>query len=197
MTVEPHPTKLPGPWKAGYALDWRTRSSRNVGTDANGRPIFETIRSDVGEFVYRLKYHGEKEQIHHLVTLFANFLRGARWPVEIVVSVPPSRADRRFQPVPALARQLSQSVGLVYAANALRSVRPIPELKSLDEATDRDQILSGAFAADASAVRGRTVLLIDDVFRSGATRREAGRALDEAGAAAVYALVATRTRVKR
>jgi predicted amidophosphoribosyltransferase len=86
---------------------------------------------------------------------------------------------------------------LVYAANALQRVRPVPELKSLDEATDRDQILSGAFAADESAVRGRTVLLIDDVFRSGATLREGWRALDEAGAAAVYALVATRTRVKR
>jgi len=197
MTVEPHPTRLPGPWKAGYALDWHTRSSTNVGTDQSGRPIFETVRSDVGEFVYKMKYQRDKNQIHHLVTLFASFLRSAQWPVEIVVSVPPSRADRRFQPVPALARQLSQSVGLVYAANALQRVRPVPELKSLDEATDRDQILSGAFAADESAVRGMTVLLIDDVFRSGATLREGWRALDEAGAAAVYALVATRTRVKR
>ena len=54
----------------------------------------------------------------------------------------------------------------------------------------------GAFQVnDASAVRGRDVLLVDDILTTGATARAAAKALKNAGAATVW--VATLARARR
>jgi predicted amidophosphoribosyltransferase len=42
-------------------------------------------------------------------------------------------------------------------------------------------------------VRGKTVLLVDDIYQSGFTLNEVGRVLFEAGAESVLGLVATKT----
>jgi predicted amidophosphoribosyltransferase len=52
----------------------------------------------------------------------------------------------------------------------------------------RQENVAGAFAADPSVVRGRAVLLIDDVLTTGATLRACAAALWSVGAKAVYAL---------
>lgn len=45
-----------GNWAAGYALDKHTVSSTFDGYDDNGHPKFTTIRTEVGEATYQLKY---------------------------------------------------------------------------------------------------------------------------------------------
>ena len=59
--------------------------------------------------------------------------------------------------------------------------------------TQRRASLKGAFrVADAEAVRGREVLLIDDIMTTGATARECARVLKRAGAAKVWVVTAAR-----
>ncbi len=53
--------------------------------------------------------------------------------------------------------------------------------------------LKGAFCvADGEAVRGREVLLVDDIMTTGATARECARVLKRAGAAKVWVVTAAR-----
>lgn len=57
--------------------------------------------------------------------------------------------------------------------------------------SEREQNVAGAFHA-SEPVRGRRVLLLDDVFTTGATARAAGAAVLEAGAKEVQVLTLAR-----
>jgi ComF family protein len=62
--------------------------------------------------------------------------------------------------------------------------------------TQRRKNVRGAFkVSDPAAVRGRSVLLVDDILTTGATARAAAQSLTRAGAASVY--VATLARARR
>jgi len=89
---------------------------------------------------------------------------------------------RRLEPVWILRIQ-GQVLERVKDTRALYALNP----------SQRRASLKGAFrVADAEAVRGREVLLIDDIMTTGATARECSRVLKRAGAAKVWVVTAAR-----
>jgi competence protein ComFC len=79
--------------------------------------------------------------------------------------------------------------------NCVVRTRDIPQLKNVYDLDERAKLLEGLHDVDASQVRGKRVLLFDDLFRSGATMNAISAALYEKGAVAdVLALTITRTR---
>jgi ComF family protein len=77
---------------------------------------------------------------------------------------------------------------------ALTRVRPTESQFGLTP-RGRRRNLAGAFAADPARVMNREVLLIDDIYTTGATARECSRVLRRAGARTVW--VATLARAQR
>lgn len=76
----------------------------------------------------------------------------------------------------------------------IKKVKSTAQLKDVFELAQRTEILRDAFAVDAKKTGGKTVLLFDDLFRSGATAGTISRLLaSEGGAKAVYLLTLTRT----
>jgi predicted amidophosphoribosyltransferase len=73
-------------------------------------------------------------------------------------------------------------------------LRETPGLKNVHDAEQRRELLEGAFEAERTLVQGKGILLVDDLYRSGATANAVTIALLAAGAARVYFLAATRTR---
>ncbi|MBR7180447.1 MAG: ComF family protein, partial [Kiritimatiellae bacterium] len=60
--------------------------------------------------------------------------------------------------------------------------------------SERRENVKGSFAVlRPGFVRGRTLLVVDDVMTTGSTLSECARALKEAGAAKVFALTLART----
>jgi ComF family protein len=98
---------------------------------------------------------------------------------------------RGYNQAEALARGLSRRLDLpIY--RPLRRVRATPRLAPMGP-TERGQALRKAFRArPRPQLRGRTVLLVDDILTTGATCGEAARELKRAGAARVIALVIAR-----
>lgn len=134
-------------------------------------------------------------------TSFATLLRSAPWvepaleAAQIVLPMPlwPERlAARGFNQALELARRLAP--GKTDPALLLRVRNTAPQL-ALDRAA-RLANVRDAFALDptrAGSVRGRSLLLVDDVMTSGATLFSAATLLRQFGAASVTAVVIART----
>jgi competence protein ComFC len=187
---------MTGPWQAGLTLDLHTLSAQFLGEDSSGRPQFETIRSEVGEALYRAKYKADKAAAADLAKEAAKQVRKAKFAVDVVVPVPPSKA-RSYQPLLAMAKLLATELGVDFDGKSLRKVKETPELKSMDDVDERRKALAGAFAVEGDGLAGRHVLLVDDLYRSGATMAEVARTIKKAGRAKSVSTVAlTRTRSK-
>jgi ComF family protein len=132
---------------------------------------------------------------------FATLMRSAPWvepaleEADVVLPMPlaPERlAERGFNQALELARRLAPSRT---ESRLLLRIRHTPAQSALDRAA-RLANVKGAFALDPlrpQAVRGRKVVLVDDVMTSGASLHAAAAALREAGAAKVTAVVFART----
>ena len=193
MTTSIHPMLIPGSWKEGYVLDYHTKSSIFLGYDEYGHPRFDTVRTEVGELLYRVKYKGLKRALTELANTAANFIR--QWDPEIhaVVPVPPSRA-RKTQPVIELATRLAAALDLPLR-DVVQRVQSHKELKDIFDYHERIKLLENAYDVNRRTIRGQSVLLVDDLYRSGATLNAVTAALYEKGKAAeVYTFAPTRTR---
>jgi competence protein ComFC len=78
--------------------------------------------------------------------------------------------------------------------NIEKSSQNHEQLKNVYDFDERRRLLADAFVVSRSGVEGERILLLDDLYRSGATLNAVGEALAEAGAAAVFALALTKTR---
>ena len=72
--------------------------------------------------------------------------------------------------------------------NILIRLRPTPKLYSLGKA-EREKVLSGVFAAIENVdLRGKKILIVDDIFTTGTTVRECAKVLRSMGAAKIFVL---------
>ena len=193
MGVSIRPMRIPGSWKEGYVLDYHAKSSEFLGYDAYGHPCFDTVRTEVGELLYRLKYRGRKDALEELLAISTEFIRQWGPKVQAIVPVPPSRA-RVSQPVMRLATGFSEALTLPLRDVVQRKASP-KQLKDVFDYHERMRILENAHDVTGTTVRGKSVLLVDDLYRSGATLNAVTSALYEKGKVlSVYVFAPTRTR---
>jgi len=195
MSVEIHPRKIRGKWAEGYALDLHTTGSTFLGYDGYGHPQFETVRSELGELLYKLKYRADPSAVDSIAEAAAEFLT-EKWRVnvDLIVPVPPSNTGRKRQPVLEVATAISERTGIGLCLDGLVKVKQTPQLKDVFDFKERVAALEGAFTVERAKIQGKRVLLFDDLFRSGATMNTITECLITGGAEVVYALTLTRTR---
>lgn len=98
------------------------------------------------------------------------------------------KKERGFNQSRLIAGDLGRIRKIAVLDRCLVKVRNVPPQTAL-EAGEREKNVRGAFAVRKRAkIAGRTLVLVDDVFTTGATLRECGRVLLEAGAREVRAL---------
>jgi ComF family protein len=145
------------------------------------------------DLIHRLKYSDH----HELVTLFAPLLHGAGRDLlgsaDFLVPVPLHRWRlwrRRFNQAALLAGRLSHDAGIPVEFAVLQRVKRTVSQVNLGWQERRANV-DAAFAVHpkrAERVRGRHVLLIDDVITTGSTVEACARALKAAGARQVDVL---------
>jgi ComF family protein len=101
---------------------------------------------------------------------------------------------RRFNQAAALADVMSQATGVPVEVDLLRRTRATPQQVGLAR-SERARNVEGAFQVPAerrAAVKGRRLVLVDDVLTTGATVDTCARALLRAGARDVDVIVFAR-----
>jgi ComF family protein len=120
---------------------------------------------------------------------------GLPWrQVDCLVPVPlhPKRRDwRGFDQSLHLAQAMSAHCGLPVVSDGMIRVRPTTPQVTLSPQARRENVRR-AFRAVEDRLQGRNILLIDDVYTTGATASEAARAAKDGGAAAAYVLTISR-----
>lgn len=192
--LEINPQKLTGDWKEGYALDIHTVSSDYLGEDQYGHARFDTKRSQVGELLYHLKYHRDKTVIKALALTAVEFIKLHEWDIDVIVPTP-ATTPRKEQPVMLLAEAIGGMLSAPVSSAAIVKVKDIPPLKDIFSYNQRIEHLTGAYKVSMPEVIERHVLVLDDLYRSGATLQTVCRCLIQNGQPkTVYALTMTKTR---
>jgi ComF family protein len=197
------------PFPSPHALD---SSLAECGACREDLPAFDGARSfglytgKLRQVVLRLKFGGEERLGTRLGARLAptwdSLPEGDGLDSPLVVPVPlhPSRRrERGFNQSELLAAGLVRALGRERGGQApqvakgcLRRQRATPPQTGLSVAARREN-LRGAFAVvTPDPVRGRRIVLVDDVMTTGATLSACARALKRAGAAQVMGLTLAR-----
>jgi ComF family protein len=168
----------------------------------NPRPHFDAAlrlgryEGPLRELILRMKYGSEwlAEAVGRLWSVrAAEQLRAVK--ANAVVPVPLHwwrRLTRGYNQSEALAREIAGFLGIPCLSSLLRirHTRHQSAFESLE--AKRENVRNAFRAADTNVLRGRTVLLVDDVMTSCSTASEAARSLKAAGAARVVVAVLAR-----
>jgi len=191
MTIE-----LKGNWKKGFAYDVHTLDSVYLGVDEHGHDRWKNTRSEMGQLVYDLKYDRDKSAVAKIVDLLTKY-KGIE-TMDAIVPVPATRW-RPIQPVIEIARELGRRTNVLVLENLLVKKTDGPELKNIDDPDERQRHLKDIITiSEDYNISGQSVLLVDDLYRSGATLSVATELLyNIAKVKAVFVLTMTKTRSKR
>ena len=116
--------------------------------------------------------------------------------IDLIVPIPSSKRSlkkRGYNQTELIAKELRYLIGAPYA-NVLEKVTETKEQKSL-HMNERAANVAGAFGIRKKApeIKGKTILVIDDVCTTGSTLAEAARTLKAAGAGKVYTAAFAKT----
>lgn len=104
--------------------------------------------------------------------------------------------DRGYNQSELLAKELSAAIGVPVLREAIVKVQDTPAQKELTRA-ERLKNLRAGFKADKKQVKGKTLIVIDDVMTTGATAESMAQTLKNAGACAVFVVTAASVKYSR
>jgi competence protein ComFC len=142
--------------------------------------------------IHELKYRNLRAIASPLAELLYEYLMSHPVPGGVLVPVPLHRKrwrERGYNQSSLLAQELGRLAGLPVVDDCLVRRRYAPPQARTGSVSERQSNVAAAFACGDGRLEGKQVLLIDDVFTSGATLNACAGALKSAGADSVWGLV--------
>ncbi|MEE9375838.1 MAG: hypothetical protein V3V04_05835 [Rhizobiaceae bacterium] len=178
--------ELVGNWKGGLAFDLHTIGSVFLGVDQYGQNRFDNTHSDMGKLVYQLKYRSDKSAVPKIIELLTTLtIEG----FDAIIPVPSSKA-RALQPVDVIAEAFGAQRGVPALIGHLTKAGNA-QLKNIDDPVERTNALANISVSGKTDISGKKVLLLDDLYDSGATLGACSNVNE------IWVLTMTKTRSKR
>ncbi len=116
--------------------------------------------------------------------------------IDLVIPMPTTiihRWDRGYNQCEPIARLLARRIGRRLDVRSLARCGSPKRQSSLTEQERRENAKGTFIVRRPRLIRGRTILVVDDILTTGATMSDAARALKESGAARVWAATLARS----
>jgi len=166
---------------------------RQVQIDGIRSPFrFDSV---IRQAIHQLKYQNLRALAAPLAKLMSDYLASNPLPGEILVPVPLHRKrlrERGYNQSSLLAKELGSITKLPVTDDCLVRRRYTPPQARTTTVDERHNNVLDAFACRDQRLKGKEVLLIDDVSTSGATLNACAAALKASGATTVWGLVLAR-----
>lgn len=165
--------EVKGNWDLGYTLDKHMLSSTYLGDDEHGHPRFENHRTEVGEAVFQLKNRGQQDKGALLAQAIFETVFPKFEDVHVIIPMAASTA-RTVQPVHQVVASLAGLTGLDWYDTWLVKAPGGKKLKDIPEADRADAVKGTISLKGCLPGEGKVnILLIDDLYQSGASVNEA------------------------
>lgn len=133
------------------------------------------------------KFLGRKHLARRMGDMMAEVIKGEErfWPLDIIVPVPISLGNlkqRGFNQTELLARRISRKIKVAMDSKILVRIKETPSQRELSREEREKNLLCAFQVAAPQKIKGKKILLVDDVYTTGSTIRECTRALLGAGA---------------
>ncbi len=156
-----------------------------------GISVFEYSQS-IQQLIHRFKYYNQYYLSSSLgYLMYEAYKERGGWRVDVIIPVPlhPKREKSRgYNQSALLADSVSCFLGINNREEVLIRKIDTPTQTRLSGAERRKNLTDAFEVADCKSIEGKCILLIDDVFTTGATADICSRVLKEAGARKVYIL---------
>jgi ComF family protein len=145
------------------------------------------------EAIHHYKYNRIRDLVEKLAEIMVRRLEEG-FPNGRLVLVPvplhPKReAERGFNQARELAKKISEYFDITFVECLKRERYTLPQVEKTGAERRTNVINAFVLEKDISQIKDKTVLLVDDVFTTGATLSECARKLRQAGARQVWGLV--------
>lgn len=147
--------------------------------------------SNVGTAIHRSKYENGGDfpdfLLRKTLSMFGKKFRAVKF--DLVLYLPPTKSGNL---VKNFAMKFASVIN-VPISHALKKVRVTQEQKMFQNSYCKHDNVLGAFDIEANEIKGKTILLIDDIYDSGATLKEVGKILTQKGAKYIVPIVIAKT----
>jgi predicted amidophosphoribosyltransferase len=170
--------QINGVWDQGWALDKHMSKSTFVGYSEHGHPKFDSVRTEVGEAVYQLKFQEDWNRVMPLAQALADFAYPNLQDIGLIIPMPATKMRVR-QPVLEVANCLGRLGDRPVFPHILLKAPNGKPLKDLATKAEKVAAIGDSLSiANGIQNEGRwNVLLIDDLFHTGASMEAACKAL--------------------
>jgi ATP-dependent DNA helicase RecQ len=175
---------LNGDFDSGYALGQYSEAARHA------------EKTQVGTLLHRFKYRFDPDAGTILADSVAELInsRSLLKSADLIVTVPPSFTSRPFDPISFLAERISKRTGIRWEKDVIKRIRITKLQKRIfDKAGKKENVISTFRLNNPELIFGKKILLLDDLYDSGATIGEISQILRRAKADKIFALVLAKT----
>lgn len=153
-------------------------------TSARSAVVAKTVTLEViHQFKYSRALWFENFLADLLLREATSVLCGQRWDFIMPVPLHPLKErEREFNQSALLARRLSRATNIPCDLKTLRRTRPTETQTHLSRDKRAENMKSAFSASPNTSLKQKRIVLVDDVFTTGATTNDCARALHDAGA---------------